>query len=139
MGVSLSNPNIRITGDYNRKKTISHSELLEILYITSKSRKLKKFARYKEKENYEYVNKLYATCYIWLGLVVAIFGTILNICYNLFWASPKRIFFCLLLVMVLEIFMDAFVNIRLQIDDYDFTSYLSISFPANVSAILRQA
>ena len=37
MGVSLSNPNIRITGDYNRKKkTISHSELLEILYITSK-------------------------------------------------------------------------------------------------------
>ena len=39
MGVSLSNPNIRITRDYNRKKTISHSELLEILYITSKSRK----------------------------------------------------------------------------------------------------
>lgn len=88
-------------------------------FLTSKSRKLKRFARYKEKENYEYVNKLYATCYIWLGLVVAIFGTILNICYNLFWASSRRLFFCLLLVMVLEIFMDAFVNIRLQIDDYD--------------------
>lgn len=90
-------------------------------WLTSKSRRLKNFAKYKEKENYEYVNKLYAICYIILGLIVGIFGIILNICYGLFWSSPKRLLICLVIIMVLEIFMDAFVNIRLQVDEYDKT------------------
>ena len=90
-----------------------------IFFICSKTTKLKKIAKYKEDENYNYINKLYAISYSVLGLICGIFLNILNICFNFFSKSPISLIFSLGIIMCLEIFMNTFVDIRIKIDEYD--------------------
>lgn len=87
--------------------------------ICSKNRWLAKVAKYKEKENYEYINKLYAKSYMGLGAIIAVFCNIINFLYDIFCKSPKHILIALLIVLVAEVFMDAFVDIRLKVDKLD--------------------
>lgn len=91
---------------------------LEFL-VCSKNKCFKKVAKYKEEKDYEYINNLYAKCYIVLGAILGIFCNILNVCYTWFNANPKRLLIVLLIVLISELFMDTFVNIRLKIDKLD--------------------
>lgn len=88
--------------------------------ICSKNKWLRSVAKYKELDDkYEYINMLYAKCYMALGAIVGIFFNIMNICYTWFSANPKRILIALLIVLVSQLFMDTFVDVRLKIDKMD--------------------
>lgn len=88
-------------------------------WICSKNKLLMKVAKYKDKENYEYINQLYAKSYMALGAIVAVFCNIINFLYDIFCKSPKHILIALLIVLISELFMDAFVDIRLKVDKLD--------------------
>ena len=90
-----------------------------LYFISKKNKKFSRFAKFKEEENYEYKNKLASTCYLCLGLIIGFFGNILNLCYDFFVQSPIRIIIVIAIILISEIFMDAFINIRIQIDDWD--------------------
>lgn len=90
-----------------------------IYFLCSKTTKLRKFAKYKKDTNYNYINKLYAISFTCLGFIFGLFLNILNICFEIFSKSPKNIIISLVIVLVLEIFMNTFVDIRLKIDEYD--------------------
>lgn len=85
----------------------------------SKNRWLCKVAKYKEEKDYEYINKLYAKSYMALGGIIAIFCNILNFLYDWFCKTPKHVLFALLIILVAELFMDTFVDIRLKVDKLD--------------------
>ncbi len=91
---------------------------LEFL-ICSKNKWLSKVAKYKEEKDYEYINKLYAKSYMCLGGIIAIFCNIINFLYDCFSKTPKHILFALIIILVAELFMDAFVDIRLKVDKLD--------------------
>lgn len=90
-----------------------------LFLLASKTKKFKKIAKYKNDDNYTYINKLYAISYCCLGLIIGVFFNVLNICFTIFSKSIKNIIFAILVILVSKIFMDAFVNIRLQVDEYD--------------------
>lgn len=92
-----------------------------LFLLASKNQKLKKIAKYKSIDNYTYINKLYAISYCCLGLIVGVFFNILNICFTIFSKNFTNIIFAILITLVSKIFMDTFVNIRLQVDEYDRT------------------
>lgn len=85
----------------------------------SKNRWLYRVAKYREKENYEYINKLYAKSYMCLGAIIGVFCNILNFLYDWFCRTPKHLLWALGIILVAELFMDAFVDIRLKVDKLD--------------------
>lgn len=90
-----------------------------LFLIASKNEKFKKIAKYKESKNYKYINKLYAMSYCCIGFIVGIFFNIINLCFDIFSNNPKYLIFSIFIILASKIFMDTFVNIRLQIDEYD--------------------
>lgn len=88
-------------------------------FVCSKNKWLCKVAKYKEEKDYEYINQLYAKSYMALGAIVAVFCNIINFLYDIFSKSPKHIFIALVIVLVSELFMDTFVDIRLKVDKLD--------------------
>jgi O-antigen/teichoic acid export membrane protein len=90
-----------------------------IVLISSFNIKFKKIARYKEDNDYKYINRLYAKTYIVLGWVVFLFGNLMNYFYPIFSFNRMGPIIAFLVAYMAKSFMDVLVNVRLQVDEMD--------------------